>query len=59
MEKEDFLLSQIDEFREKAKQLQDLLAAKENTVQELQSIVNEREARPRSGSTFWWSAGGS
>ena len=45
MEKEDFLLSQIDEFREKAKQLQDLLAAKENKVQELQSIVNEREGK--------------
>ena len=43
VEKEDFLLSQIDEFREKAKQLQVLLASKENKVQELQSIVNERE----------------
>lgn len=43
VEKEDFLLSQIDEFREKAKQLQELLASKENKVQELQSIVNERE----------------
>lgn len=43
VEKEDFLLSQIDEFREKAKQLQELLASKESKVQELQSIVNERE----------------
>lgn len=43
VEKEDFLLSQIDEFREKAKQLQVLLASKESKVQELQSIVNERE----------------
>lgn len=43
VEKEDFLLSQIDEFREKAKQLQLLLASKESKVQELQSIVNERE----------------
>lgn len=43
VEKEDFLLSQIDEFREKAKQLQVLLATKESKVQELQSIVNERE----------------
>lgn len=43
VEKEDFLLSQIDEFREKAKQLQELLAAKENKVVELQSLVNERE----------------
>lgn len=43
VEKEDFLLSQIDEFREKAKQLQVLLATKESKVQELQSIVSERE----------------
>ena len=43
VEKEDFLLSQIDEFREKAKQLQDLLASKESKAQELQSSVNERE----------------
>lgn len=43
VEKEDFLLSQIDEFREKAKQLQDLLASKESKAQELQSLVKERE----------------
>ena len=43
VEKEDFLLSQIDEFREKAKQLQELLTSKENKVQELQTIVSERE----------------
>lgn len=43
VQREDFLLSQIDEFREKAKQLQDLLFSKESKVQELQSIVNERE----------------
>lgn len=43
VEKEDFLLSQIDEFREKAKQLQNLLVSKESKVQELQSIVNERQ----------------
>lgn len=43
MEKEDFLLSQIDEFREKAKQLQDLLSAKETKVHELQGLVDERE----------------
>lgn len=41
--KEDFLLRQIDEFRDKAKQLQDLLISKESKVQELQSLVNERE----------------
>lgn len=43
VDKEDFLLKQIDEFREKAKQLQGLLATKEDKVQELQSIVDERE----------------
>lgn len=43
VEKEDFLLSQIDEFREKARQLQELLFSKESKVQELQSLVNERE----------------
>ncbi len=43
MEKEDFLLSQIDEFREKAKQLQSLIALKESKAQELQVIVDERE----------------
>lgn len=43
VEKEDFLISQIDEFREKAKQLQELLIAKESKVQELQSLVDERE----------------
>ncbi len=43
VEREDFLLSQIDEFREKAKQLQELIAAKETKAQELQSIVSERE----------------
>ena len=45
MEKEDFLLSQIDEFREKAKQLQALVSSKESKVRELQSLVDEREGR--------------
>ena len=43
LDKEDFLLKQIDEFREKAFQLQELLFSKENKVEELQTIVNERE----------------
>ncbi|MBR5566193.1 MAG: hypothetical protein IKW08_08545 [Roseburia sp.] len=43
--KEDFLLKQIDEFRDKAKQLQDLLISKECKVQELQFLVNEREGK--------------
>lgn len=47
VEKEDFLLNQIDEFREKAKQLQSLLALKENKVQELQEIVEEREGKAK------------
>lgn len=47
VEKEDFLLSQIDEFREKAKQLQGLIASKENKVQELQEIVEEREGKAK------------
>lgn len=45
LEKEDFLLKQIDEFREKAKQLQDLLLSREDKLQELQTIVDEREER--------------
>lgn len=45
VEKEDFLLSQIDEFREKAKQLQALLSSKESKVKELQSLVDEREGK--------------
>lgn len=43
VEKEDFLLKQIDEFREKAAQLQKLLLTKESKVAELQNIVAERE----------------
>lgn len=45
VEKEDFLLNQIDEFREKARQLQGLLATKANKVQELHDIVTEREEK--------------
>lgn len=39
---DDFLLSQIDEFRVKAQQLQKLLRTKEEKAKELQQIVNER-----------------
>ncbi len=45
VEKDDFLLSQIDEFREKAKQLQNLLSSRESKVQELQDLVTEREGK--------------
>lgn len=43
--KEDFLLNQIDEFREKAQQLQDLLATKEHKAAELQGLVSARETK--------------
>ena len=46
-EKEDYLLTQIDEFRAKAQQLQALLLTKESKVQELQEIVDEREVKAR------------
>ena len=45
--KEDYLLTQIDEFREKAQQLQDLLLTKESKVMELQTIVDEREGKAK------------
>lgn len=44
-EKEDYLLNQIDEFRAKAQQLQNLMLTKETKVQELQDIVDEREIK--------------
>lgn len=47
IEKEDYLLSQIDEFRAKAQQLQKLLLTKESKVQELQEIVDEREVKAK------------
>ncbi len=45
--REDYLLNQIDEFREKAQQLQELLLSKESKVAELQNIVDEREGKAR------------
>jgi hypothetical protein len=45
MEKEDVLLKQIDEFREKAKQLQELMNNRENKAKELQDVVDERSAQ--------------
>ena len=47
IEKEDYLLNQIDEFRAKAQQLQKLLLTKESKVQELQEIVDEREVKAK------------
>lgn len=40
--KEDLLLSQIDEFRERAQQLQEMLLSKEHKAVQLQTIVDER-----------------
>ena len=45
LENQDYLLSQIDEFREKAMQLQDLLVSRESKAKELQTIVEEREVK--------------
>lgn len=45
LNKEDLLLQQIDEFREKAKQLQDLMSNRKSEVEELQLLVNERKAK--------------
>lgn len=47
VEREDYLLTQIDEFREKAQQLQNLLLSKESKVMELQNIVDEREVKAK------------
>lgn len=45
--REDYLLNQIDEFRERAQKLQDLLLSKESKAEELQTIVDERESKAR------------
>lgn len=42
---EDMLLVQIDAFRDKAKQLQNLIGAKEERVRELELMVQEKELR--------------
>ena len=47
VERDDYLLTQIDEFREKAQQLQNLLLSKESKVMELQNIVDEREVKAK------------
>ena len=47
IEKDDYLLAQIDEVRAKAQQLQNLLLTKESKVQELQEIVDEREIKAK------------
>ena len=47
MQQDDFLLKQIDEFREKAKQLQNILVTKENKVDDLQGELEELEEQAR------------
>ena len=42
---EDMLLAQIDAFRDKAKQLQTLINAKERKVKELEAMVRAKEER--------------
>lgn len=42
-QEEDTLLAQIDEFRERAKQLRSMMSQRENQAEELQSLVNERK----------------
>lgn len=43
--KEDFLLNQIDEFKERAKHLQELLNTKETKADELEALVGERQEK--------------
>lgn len=45
LENQDYLLNQIDEFRAKAMQLQELLVSRESKAKELQTIVEEREVK--------------
>jgi len=45
MEQDDYLLRQIDEFRAKAKRLQELMETKETKARELQRVVDEQETK--------------
>lgn len=47
MGKEDILLAQIDEFREKAKQLQKLMSARENRARDLESKVQAKQQQEK------------
>ena len=47
MDKEDFLLRQIDEFREKAKRLQNQLNTKESDLEALEQNVGKKEGKVR------------
>ncbi|MCM1105616.1 MAG: hypothetical protein NC355_01605 [Blautia sp.] len=43
--KDDILLKQIDEFRERAQQLQDMLDSRETQAEELRTLVDERQVK--------------
>ncbi len=45
LEKEDFLLKQIDEFREKARQLQQMMATRQSAAEKLENDLGEKEAQ--------------
>ncbi len=47
MQKEDFFLKQIDEFKEKAKYLQSLLTTKESKVEELEGVLEAKEEKAK------------
>ena len=45
--RDDFLIAQIDEFRDKARHLQEMLNTRKSKADELQTIVEERESKAR------------
>lgn len=47
MQKEDFFLKQIDEFKEKAKYLHSLMTTKESKVEELDGVLEEKEEKAK------------
>ncbi len=46
-QKDDYLLRQIDEFKEKARQLQEIIDARQDRTEELEDALEEREGRVR------------
>ena len=50
MQKEDFFLKQIDEFKEKAKYLHNLMMTKESKVEELEGQLEEKEEKAKKSS---------
>lgn len=45
LDRDDILIKQIDEFKVKARQLQEMLQTREGRVHELQSVVHQKEER--------------